>query len=41
MWTGEEVRAYDDLNTAATEQGVDMPDYVKEVIARHLDRGNN
>lgn len=41
MWAGKEVRAYDDLNAAAAKQGIDMPDYVKKVIARHLDRGNN
>ncbi len=39
MWAGEEVNAYDDLSAAAARQGIDMPDYVKKVLARHLDRG--
>lgn len=37
MWAGEEVNAYDDLSAAAAQQGVDMPDYVKKVIAHHIE----
>lgn len=40
MWAGKEVKSYDDLSAVAAQQGVDMPDYVKKIIVRHLDRGN-
>ena len=38
MWTGGEVGVYDDLSATAARQGIDMPDYVKEVLARHVNR---
>ena len=40
MWTGEEVSAYDKLSATAARSGIDMPDYVKEVLARHIRRND-
>lgn len=41
MWTGEEVEDYDDLSATAARRGIDMPDYVKEILARRRNRGND
>lgn len=38
MWAGEDVDTYDELSAAAAKQDADMPDYVKKVLARHLQR---
>ena len=38
MWTGEEVEVYDGLSETAAQHGIDMPAYVKEVLARHINR---
>ena len=38
MWTGEEVEVYDGLSEGAAQRGIDMPDYVKEVLAHHINR---
>ena len=41
MWTGDEVGTYDNLSATAARHGIDMPDYVKEVLARHINPGND
>ena len=37
-WSGEETKTYDIIKKLSSAQGVDLPDFVKEVIDKYLER---
>jgi len=39
VWQGEEVKQYDKLKTDAAKSGVQIPQFVKEVIAKAFGAG--
>ena len=36
MWTSEETADFDTLNEQSVSEGRELPDFVKEVLRRHL-----
>ena len=38
IWEGDATKQYDSLRNDAATGGVSMPDFVKEIIAKHLDK---
>jgi hypothetical protein len=36
IWTGEEIRTYEQLRRRTQELQKDIPEYIKEIVEKHL-----